>query len=78
MIRVLRLMEYEFESFEIADKHLAQCSIPANGSKSFGNPGLGMIRSVILVTPFSVALDPPTDGQNARSPRITLRPEISY
>lgn len=54
MIRVLRLIEYTFDSFEEADKHLSQCSVPANGSKDFGR---GMMRSIILVTPFSVALD---------------------
>lgn len=36
MIRVLRLLEYEFASNELAEQHLERLAVPQNGVKKFG------------------------------------------
>lgn len=54
-IRVLRLIEYTFDSYSRAELAFTKFQVPANGSKNFGS---GMIRSTILVTPLSVAPKP--------------------
>jgi len=64
VIKVLRLIEYEFEDYETAEKHLAQCSVPANGAHDFG---LGMIRSTIIIRPFDDNDPPSTSRFNSES-----------
>lgn len=46
MIRVLRLLEYEFEDNEMAENHMAQFQVPAIGTKAFGKHTT--IRSAII------------------------------
>lgn len=49
MIRVLRLLEYEFENNETAERHLRSLGVPANGSTSFGiKAGMFIVRSAII------------------------------
>lgn len=65
MIRVLRLMEYEFENYEAAEKHFAKTYVPANGM--WEHPKLVQhmkIRSTILITPFSVSGDFPKEDED--------------
>jgi hypothetical protein len=46
MIRVLRIMEYEYEDNERAKQDMARWQIPANGSKRQGGM---VIRSAIII-----------------------------
>lgn len=46
MIRVLRLMEYEFESNEAAEHSMSHWAVPANGIKTYGK---NSIRSAIII-----------------------------
>lgn len=50
MIRVVRLMEYEFDTPEFAEQHMASMSIPANGLRVInGTTGTITIRSTSFV-----------------------------
>lgn len=60
MIRVLRLMEYEFDSLETAQKHLGQCFVPHDGltkDMQLRDERFMRMRSTILVTPYSTSPD---------------------
>lgn len=48
-IRALRIIEYEFESFEQMDKTFARGAVPLNGAKTFGTV---TIRSAAINSPF--------------------------
>lgn len=54
MIRVIRLLEYEFESLEKCDLHFMNLGVPTNGVQRFGNRDQGniVIRSAVIVAPF--------------------------
>lgn len=50
MIRVLRLLEYTFETNEQAEKHMSNFGVPANGTHYInGRDGVLKIRSAIIV-----------------------------
>lgn len=46
MVRVLRIMEYEYPTLHLAELHMSNWAVPANGSKDFGR---GMIRSAAFM-----------------------------
>lgn len=52
MIKVLRLLEYEFDDYEVAEANMANWAVPANGIKNFGRGGRSrVVRSTILISP---------------------------
>lgn len=62
-IRVLRIMEYEFSSYEAYATHQMHSAVPFDGEKDYG---LGRIRSTTIVSPFSVFRNEnPTEGEAA-------------
>lgn len=74
MIRVLRLMEYEFESYDTMEKHLANCAVPMNGAKNFG---ADMIRSVQLIVPSLAQLIVPSLAPEVTAPPVEHFPDTS-
>jgi hypothetical protein len=48
-VRVIRLMEYEYDSFETADRDMKQWQVPSSGARSFGTHEV--IRSSVIVRP---------------------------
>ncbi len=48
MIRVLRVMEYEYETIEAANADMARWQVPPTGDKKFG-PLAPMIRSSVML-----------------------------
>jgi hypothetical protein len=49
MIRVLRIMEYEFDSYEQMEQSMSHNAVPTNGIKIFGR---NVIRSTAIINVF--------------------------
>lgn len=54
MIRVLRVMEYEYDTLEQANADMARWQVPAVGSKKFG-PKAALIKSTVLLPHYEMA-----------------------
>lgn len=37
MIRIIRVLEYEFGNNDDVERHLSSCEVPLNGSRIFGS-----------------------------------------
>jgi hypothetical protein len=55
VIRVVRIMEYEYETQEQADADMARWQVPAIGNKKFGTAG-PLIKSTILLPHYKKEL----------------------
>lgn len=54
MIRVVRVMEYEYDTLEQANKDMANWQVPAVGDKKFGTLG-PLVKSTVLLPHYETA-----------------------
>lgn len=63
MIKMIRMLEYTFESAEEAEHHFARCAVPLNGRKDLGHM---TVRSATLPTTFFDDAGNESDAENVR------------